>query len=272
MRRVPGDEHEGSSSPSRAPRPAPRSPLRGCAGRRARRSSPHALRGRRARRGARAAHRRRHDTGSASAPWPGAGSIVSGESHSVTSCSRPSRRMPAAASSAPSYSPAATFPIRVSTFPRIERISRSGRSALSWAARRRLLVPTTAPFARWASDWRSRATRQSRTSSRRVTAPTTTPSASSVGRSFSECTARSISPSRSARSSSSVKSPLPPISGSGSPRRLGAVARRRDHSRLALEVRPGGRQQADDRVGLHPRERRGPGSEGDRRLPRRSAH
>ena len=55
-------------------------------------------------------------------------------------------------------------------------------------------------------------------------------------------------------------------------RRLRAVARRRDHSRLALEVRPGGRQQADDRVGLRPRECRGPGSEGDRRLPRRSAH
>ena len=55
-------------------------------------------------------------------------------------------------------------------------------------------------------------------------------------------------------------------------RRLGAVARRRDHSRLALEVRPGGRQHADDRVGLYARERRGPGSEGDRRLPRRSTH
>ena len=43
------------------------------------------------------------------------------------------------------------------------------------------------------------------------------PSTSSVGRSFSEWTARSISPSRSACSSSAVKSPLPPIAGSGSP-------------------------------------------------------
>ena len=123
----------------------------------------------------------------ASAPWPGAGS-VSGASHSVTSCSRPSRRMPAAAAStAPSNSPAATFLIRVSTFPRIERISRSPRSARTWAARRRLLVPTTAPARRSRNEHLpSRATRQSRTSSRRVTAPTTTPAASSVGKSLSE--------------------------------------------------------------------------------------
>ena len=145
LRRAPGDEREGSSSLRRergngsratATERAQELPLggrlRACAG-----SSSGA------RSSSSASSPERHWT--ARAPWPGAGSIVSAESHSVTSLSRPIRRTPAAASTAASNSPSATLRTRVSTFPRIERTSRSPRSARSWAARRRLLVPTREP-------------------------------------------------------------------------------------------------------------------------------
>ena len=52
-------------------------------------------------------------------------------------------------------------------------------------------------------------------SARSQIAPRVRPVASSMGRSLSECTASSISPVFKAFSSSSVNSPLPPISGSG---------------------------------------------------------
>ena len=148
----------------RAPRsrrraPAQERPL----GRRRRRVQPD----RRARREARASRRRRRGTGPRAPPGraPEASSRL--DSHSVTACSSPSRRTPAAASTAASNSPSLTLRIRVSTFPRIERISRSRserrelRRAAQAArpddgARRRAPRASAAPGA----------TRQSRTSSR----------------------------------------------------------------------------------------------------------
>ena len=107
--------------------------------------------------------------------------------------------------------------MRVSTLPRMERTSRSCPERAQLRAAAQAARPDDGPGGSSARARASRATTQSRTSSRALTAPTTTPSESSVGRSLSECTARSITPSPSARSSSAVKRPLPPISGSGSP-------------------------------------------------------
>src|SRR6202041_2822862 len=54
----------------------------------------------------------------------------------------PSRSRPAAASKTASPCPSASLRSRVSTFPRNSTASMSGRSALSCALRRWLLVPT----------------------------------------------------------------------------------------------------------------------------------
>ena len=94
---------------------------------------------------------------------------------------------------------------------------RSGRWAKSWAARRVLLVPTTAPDGKVANVQPLRATRASRTSARVVMAPKVRPGLSSTGRSFSEWTAMSMRPSHRASSSSAVNNPLPPIAGSALP-------------------------------------------------------
>ena len=77
--------------------------------------------------------------------------------------------------------------------PQRTELRYAAEAARARRPRRREALPSSSP---------SRATRQSRASSRRQTAPTMTPAVSSVGRSLSECTARSISPARSARSSS----------------------------------------------------------------------
>ena len=159
----------------------------------------------------------RHCT--ASAPWPGAGSIASAGIHSVTWVASPRRVTPAAASNAASYSPSSTLRTLVSTFPRIGLTKRSGRRASNWPWRRRLLVPTTAPRGSVASVQALRATRQSRGSVRLVTAPIVNSRPVSTGRSFNEWTARSISSAASACSSRVVNTPLPPISGSAVPRR-----------------------------------------------------
>ena len=71
-------------------------------------------------RGASTGSSARHCT--ASAPWPGAGSIrLDRQPLGRPPPASPSRRTPAAASRTASYSPSRTLRIRVSTFPRIER-------------------------------------------------------------------------------------------------------------------------------------------------------
>ena len=121
--------------------------------------------GRRSPRGARARRRRPCGTGWRAPPVPaqGASSLPQPLGDDLLEAEPPD---PAAASTVASYSPSETLRIRVSTFPRIERISRSGRNAASCADRLRLLVPTTAPAGNSASEPAVRATRQSRTSSR----------------------------------------------------------------------------------------------------------
>ncbi len=155
----------------------------------------------------------RHCT--AMAPCPGAGRISSSSSHWQIRPASPSRTTPAPARTVASYSPDSTFLILVSTFPLMGRITRSGRRASSWACLRVLLDPITAPPRSVERLRPSREMRTSRASSRPRTAPTHSPSGSSTGRSLSECTAMSISRSRSALWMRSVKTPSPPISGSG---------------------------------------------------------
>ena len=88
---------------------------------------------------------------------------------------------------------------RVSTLPRTGTTSSPRPRAPSWAARRGEPVPTTDPAGSSPRVRPSRATRTSRGSSRVGVAATTRPGSGAVGRSLSEWTARSISPSSSAR-------------------------------------------------------------------------
>lgn len=105
--------------------------------------------------------------------------------------------------------------MRVSTLPRIGTVSMSRPKerahALSWAARRGDPVPIRDPAGSSAKVSPSRAISASRGSSRRGIAASRSPSGSAVGRSFSECTARSISPLSSASRSAETKTPVPPI-------------------------------------------------------------
>ena len=123
--------------------------------------------GRRSPRGARESRSSSSRHWTASAPWPGAGSIVSGSSHSAHRVLEPERRTPAAAGARASNSPSRTLRIRVSTLPRIERDSRSGperRGAVPRGAgcSSRRLRPSGGRRGRG----RRETTRQSRTSSR----------------------------------------------------------------------------------------------------------
>ena len=96
---------------ARAATGAAQPPPRRCAGTRARPSSRRGRPDRRAPREARASRRRRLGTGSRALPGRArAASSRAPSSHSVTSCSSPSRRMPAAASTAASYSPFRDLP------------------------------------------------------------------------------------------------------------------------------------------------------------------
>ena len=105
---------------------------------------------------------------------------------------------------------------RVSTLPRIGTTSRSGRIIFSSAIRRAAPVPTLAPAGRSASFRPSRATSASFTAARSVTAARCSPSGAAVGRSFSECTAKSISPAYSASRRALTNTPVPPITDSAS--------------------------------------------------------
>lgn len=84
---------------------------------------------------------------------------------------------------------------------------RSGRAAKSWALRRRLEVPRTAPCGSVSIEAYLLLTKASPALARLVTAVRHRPSGRTVGISFRLWTARSISPSRRAVSSSLVKVP-----------------------------------------------------------------
>ena len=90
-------------------------------------------------------------------------------------------------------------------------MSRSGRAARSWAARRGEPVPTVAPAGRSASFRPSRAQRTSRTSTRLGVAARVSPRAGPVGRSLSECTATSHTSRSRASRSAATNTPVPPI-------------------------------------------------------------
>ena len=152
----------------------------------------------------------RHCT--AIAPCPTAGMHTSGERTSEIRLLNPRRSNPAFETTTASYSPLSTLRRRVSTLPRKSRKSRSGRTWRNWAWRRKLLVPTRAPCRRFASV---EPTRQSRTSSRLQTAGNIRREGTSVGMSFTLCTARSIVSSSRASSSSLMKMPLLPICATG---------------------------------------------------------
>lgn len=93
-------------------------------------------------------------------------------------------------------------------FPRISTNRISGRSANSIACRRGLVVATLAPEGNICSPQCSSQTNASRASTRCGIAASANLSSSVVGRSFSECTARSIRPSNSASSISLIKIPF----------------------------------------------------------------
>src|ERR1051326_2817353 len=127
----------------------------------------------------------------ASAPWPTAGHMMSAEIRERTCVSSPKRRTPAAAKMMASYSPDSSFLILVSTLPRRGKISRSGRTDFNWHCRRKLLVPTFAPFGRSSRLENFTEINASRGSSRFMIAASSNSCSSSVGTSFRLCTARS---------------------------------------------------------------------------------
>ncbi len=88
-----------------------------------------------------------------------------------------------------------------------------GRISRNWAARRGEPVPTIAPEERSASLAPSLPTSASLGSSRAGTAARRMPGSGAVGRSLSECTARSTSPCRMPSRRALTKTPVPPMSG-----------------------------------------------------------
>ena len=129
---------------------------------------------------------------------------------SVIRAANSSRSRPAQAKMAASTIPSATLRRRVSRLPRRISISKSGRMALSWQARRRLVVPMRADLGKPSRPWPKRLTTASRTSARGGIATKASPAESSPGTSFMLWTARSISRVKSAASISLTHRPLPP--------------------------------------------------------------
>ena len=150
-----------------------------------------------------------------SAPCPAAGSISSVLKMWRMRSPRPRRLRPAAASTMPAYWPSSSLRRRVSRLPRSGSMRTSRRcifesAARSSTVRRRLDVPITAPGGKSASVAQPADTQASRGSSRAITQASSKPAGSSIGTSFSECTAMSARPSSSAVSSSFTNRPLPP--------------------------------------------------------------
>ena len=145
-----------------------------------------------------------------SAPWETAGQNRGGASTSVIRLASPSRASPAPASTSASYSPSSSLRRRVSTFPRMGRRWRSGRTACTWTTRRMLDEPTTAPAGRSASVGAVRPTSTSKANARSGTQASSRPGVSAVGMSLRLCTAASMRPSSRARSSSRTNTPSLP--------------------------------------------------------------
>lgn len=93
-------------------------------------------------------------------------------------------------------------------FPRISTNRISGRSASNIACRRGLVVATLAPEGSICSPQCSSQTKASRASTLDGIAASVNRSSNVVGKSFSECTARSIRPAMSASSISLMKMPF----------------------------------------------------------------
>jgi len=145
-----------------------------------------------------------------SEPCPAAGQNSFGSSRSLTHSVLPRRSRPAAARRMASTWPSASLRRRVSTLPRNSTASMSGRRALSWARRRWLLVPTTAPCGSSAKDKNFTETSASRGSTLGGVAARAKGAGSSVGKSLREWTARWTRPSARASSISLVNMPLEP--------------------------------------------------------------
>ena len=138
---------------------------------------------------------------------------------------------------AASNSPSRTFRMRVSTLPRMDRTSRFGPEPASWAERRRLLVPTTAPSRDRRASRASRATRQSRTSSR-ARHRADDDAVRVLGRQILERVHGEVDLAFAKRSLElGGEEALPADLGKRLAARLRAIAGGRDHPRLALEAR-----------------------------------
>ena len=123
-----------------------------------------------------------------------------------TRSASPRRSSPAAASTTASRSPSATRASLVPTLPRMSTYVRSGRCLRSWATRLGEPVPTFAP-AGSSSSPRPPPQSASYGLALRGTAAVTSPGTPAVGRSFSECTAKSQRPSRIAVRSAAANTP-----------------------------------------------------------------
>src|SRR5690606_15294904 len=151
----------------------------------------------------------------AMAPCAAAGSQSGATSRSRMRASKPRRCKPAAARMMASKSPLSSLASRVFTLPRRSSSSRSGRRARSCAWRRSDEVPTRAPCGSSSKRATWLETKASKGSARSRMAPMAKPDSSSIGTSFSECTAMSAWPACMATSSSLRNRPLPPICASG---------------------------------------------------------
>ena len=130
--------------------------------------------------------------------------------------SRPSRASPAAASTSASTSPGGELAQpRVDVAADLDDVEVGPHAPAPARGAAARSCPTRAPAGSASSDGAPTST--SRGSSRSGTATTSVPSASSIGTSFALCTATSISPASSARSSAPVQRDLSPTSRARSP-------------------------------------------------------
>ena len=273
-RRAPGDEPEGSwsvtaSAATGAAQPPPS----------ARRNARSAVVSARAAGSSSAARSASSASSSArhwiaSAPCPGAGSIVSAREplgHDALE-PEPSRRRPLRARPRRTRR-RATLRMRVSTFPRIERTSRSGRSARSCAARRRLLVPTTAPAGSSASE-PAVAGDEAVADVLAAVHRADDDAGSILGREVLERVHGQVDLAGAQRALElGREEPLAADLGQRLAALLRPVAGRGDHSRRRTRAPAAPRPAASTTtLRLRARERRRPRAEGDRRRKRRGAH
>ncbi len=148
-------------------------------------------------------------------PWAGAGIISSGSRYCVILSCMDNRCSPAAARTIPSSFSSSILRSRVSTFPRMPTMFKSGRRRFNWNSLRLLPVPITAPWGSSSSELFSRRISTSLGSSRFHALVNARPDAGLAGISFMLCTPRWISPESSFSSISLTNTPLSPISWRG---------------------------------------------------------